>query len=154
MKKTILFFFPLFFFAAAFAQIENPVKWTYTAKKIKGDLYELHMTATMEPKWHIYSQNIKGDGPVPTSFSFDKNPLIKLEGKVEELGKMQKEYSSVFNLTLNYYGGKVDFVQKVKLKSATVNTIAKGKVTFMSCNDNRCLAPKDVPFAIKIDPKS
>jgi len=153
MKKTILFFFASFIFAGSFAQMENPVKWTYTAKKIKGDVYELHMTAVLEPKWHIYSQDIKGDGPVPTSFTFDKNPLIKTDGKVVELGKLEKEYDKNFGMNLKFYGNKVDFVQKVKLKSA-VNTIAKGKITYMVCNDKKCLPPKDVPFAIKIDPKS
>lgn len=153
MKKTILFFFLLFFFAAAFAQMENPVKWTYTAKKIKGDVYELHMTAILEPKWHIYSQDIKGDGPVPTSFTFDKNPLVKTDGAVVEVGKLEKDFDKNFNMTLKYYGNKVDFVQKVKLKSA-VNTIAKGKITYMVCNDKKCLPPKDVPFAIKIPSKS
>ena len=153
MKKTILFFFPLFFFMAAFAQMENPVKWTYSAKKIKGNMYELHMTATLEPKWHIYSQDIKGDGPVPTSFTFDKNPLVKTDGAVAEVGKLEKDFDKNFNMTLKYYGNKVDFVQRVKLKSA-VNTFAKGKITYMVCNDKKCLPPKDVPFSIKIDPKS
>ena len=153
MKKTILFFLPFFFFAVVFAQIENPVKWAYTAKKIKGDLYELHMTAVLEPKWHIYSQDIKGDGPVPTSFMFDKNPLVKTDGTVAEVGKLEKDFDKNFNMTLKFYGNKVDFVQKVKLKSA-VNTVAKGKITYMVCNDKKCLPPKDVPFAIKIDPKS
>ena len=138
---------------AAFAQMENPVKWTYTAKKIKGNMYELHMTATLEPKWHIYSQHIKGDGPVPTSFAFDKNPLVKTDGAVAEVGKLEKDFDKNFNMTLKYYGNKVDFVQRVKLKSA-VNTFAKGKITYMVCNDKKCLPPKDVPFSIKIDPKS
>ena len=138
---------------AAFAQMENPVKWTYSAKKIKGDMYELHMTATLEPKWHIYSQDIKGDGPVPTSFAFDKNPVVKTDGAVAEVGKLEKDFDKNFNMTLKYYGNKVDFVQRVKLKSA-VNTFAKGKITYMVCNDKKCLPPKDVPFSIKIDPKS
>ena len=153
MKKLILAVLPFFFFATAFVQMENPVKWTYTAKKIKGDVYELHMTATLEPKWHIYSQDISGDGPVPTSFAFDKNPLVKPDGKVAEMGKQEKEYDKNFGMTLKYYGNKVVFVQKVKLKAA-VATIAKGKITYMVCNDKKCLPPKDVPFAIKIDPKS
>ena len=153
MKKIIFAFFSFFFFAAAFAQMENPVKWTYTAKKIKGDVYELHMTAILEPKWHIYSQDISGDGPVPTSFTFDKNPLVRADGKVAEMGKQEKEYDKNFGMTLKYYGNKVDFVQKVKLKAA-VATIAKGKITYMVCNDKKCLPPKDVPFSIKIDPRS
>ena len=153
MRKLLMTFLPFFFFAAAFAQMENPVKWTYTAKKIKGDVYELHMTAVLEPKWHIYSQDIKGDGPVPTSFAFDKNPLVKTDGKVVEMGKLEKEYDKNFGMTLKYFGNKVDFVQKIKLKAA-VATLAKGKITYMVCNDKKCLPPKDVPFSIKIDPRS
>ena len=153
MKKLIFSFLPFFFFAAAFAQMETPVKWTYTAKKIKGDVYELQMIALLEPKWHIYSQDISGDGPVPTSFVFDKNPLVKPDGKVKEMGKLEKEYDKNFGMMLKYYGNKVAFVQKVKLKAA-VATIAKGKITYMVCNDKKCLPPKDVPFSIRIDPRS
>ncbi len=153
MKKILLSFLSFLFFAAAFAQMENPVKWIYSAKKIKADLYELHMTAVLEPKWHIYSQDIKGDGPVPTSFAFDKNPLVKADGKVVEMGKQEKEYDKNFGMTLKYYGNKVDFVQKIKLK-ALVATIAKGKITYMVCNDKKCLPPKDIPFSIRIDPRS
>jgi hypothetical protein len=152
MKKLILSVVVLFFVVAANAQIENPVKWTYSAKKISADIYELHMTATMQSKWHIYSQDIKGDGPVPTSFSFDKNPLIKAEGVVSEVGKLQQEYNKDFKMNVKFYANKVDFVQKIKLKAAAA-TVAKGKVTYMVCDDKKCLPPKDVAFAIKINPK-
>lgn len=151
MKKIILSLVVLFFVAAANAQIENPVTWTYTAKKISKDIYELHMTATLQPKWHLYAQ-AAGDGPVPTSFSFDKSPLIKLDGNVKESGKVLKEYDPNFKSTLNFYANKVDFVQKIKMK-AIAATVAKGKVTYMVCNDQKCLPPKDVAFAIKINPK-
>jgi Disulphide bond corrector protein DsbC len=151
MKKLIFSFVVLFFVAAAHAQIENPVKWTFTAKKISGDTYELHATATIQPKWHVYSQQA-GEGPVATSFTFDKSPLIKLDGKTTEVGKVIKEYDANFKSTLNFYATKVDFVQKIKVKG-TASTIAKGKVTYMVCNDQKCLPPKDVAFSIKIDPK-
>jgi hypothetical protein len=151
MKKIILSLVVLFFVAAANAQVENPVTWVYSAKKISADVYELHMTATLQPKWHIYAQ-AAGDGPVPTSFSFDKSPLIKLDGNVKEAGKMLKEYDPNFKSTLNFYANKVDFVQKIKMK-ALATTMAKGKVTYMVCNDQKCLPPKDVAFAIKINPK-
>ena len=142
----------LAFFGAANAQIENPVKWTYTAKKIKADVYELHMTAVMDGKWHIYSQQA-GEGPEPTSFTFDKNPLVKPDGTVAENGKLTKEYDENFKSVLKFYNGKVDFVQRVKVKS-NIATVAKGKVTYMVCNDKKCLPPREVPFSIKIDPKS
>jgi Disulphide bond corrector protein DsbC len=152
MKKIILSAIVLFFALAVEAQIENPVKWTFTAKKITADTYELHMTATITSKWHIYSQDIPDGGVIPTSFTFDKNPLIKTDGAVTEVGKMEKVYDKNFKMNLKFYSNKVDFVQKIKLKS-NINTVTKGKINFMVCNDERCLPAKDVTFAIKINPK-
>lgn len=152
MRKIILQIAAVFFTIAVQAQIENPVKWTYSAKKISADTYELHMTATVGKGWHVYAQDLPEGGVVPTSFSFDKNPLIKTEGKVTEVGKQEKNYDKNFKMVLKYYSNKVDFVQKIKLKTA-ISTVAKGKLTYMVCNDEKCLPPKDVSFAIKINPK-
>lgn len=113
-------------------------------------MYELHMTATIQPKWHLYAQDA-GEGPLPTAISFDKNPIIKLEGKTNEVGKMIKEYDPNFKSTLKFYANKVDFVQKVKLK-AKAATVAKGKISYMTCNDSKCL-PNSASFDIKINPK-
>ena len=115
-------------------------------------MYELHMTAVLDGKWHIYSQNA-GDGPQATSFEFNKNPLIKTDGKVKEVGKLEKEYDPNFKSTLKFYSGKVDFVQKIKLKTP-IATMAKGKILYMVCNDKKCLPPRDIYFTVKIDPKS
>jgi thiol:disulfide interchange protein DsbD len=138
-------------FLIASAQIENPVEWSYSAKKIGNKQYEVHLTATIEGKWHLYAQDA-GEGPEPTSFIFNKNPLIKLIGKVNEIGKLETSFDKNFNSTLKYYNKKVDFVQKISLKSSA-STVLKGTVTYMVCNDNKCLPPKDVPFSIKIDSK-
>ena len=137
--------------SAAFAQIENPVKWTYTSKKIADKTYELHMTATLDGKWHIYAQNA-GEGPEPTVFSFTKNPLVKLDDKVKEVGKLEKMYDPNFKSELKFYSSKVDFVQKVKVKS-TAATVVKGTVSYMVCNDRKCLPPKEIPFSIKVGGK-
>ena len=152
MKKLILVVFALTsIFLIASAQIENPVEWSYSAKKIGNKQYEVHLTATIEGKWHLYAQDA-GEGPEPTSFIFNKNPLIKLIGKVNEIGKLETSFDKNFNSTLKYYNKKVDFVQKIGLKSSA-STVLKGTITYMVCNDNKCLPPKDVPFSIKIDSK-
>ncbi len=152
MKKLILVVFALTsIFLIASAQIENPVEWSYSAKKIGNKQYEVHLTATIEGKWHLYAQDA-GEGPEPTSFIFNKNPLIKLIGKVNEIGKLETSFDKNFNSTLKYYNKKVDFIQKISLKSSA-STVLKGTVTYMVCNDNKCLPPKDVPFSIKIDSK-
>lgn len=152
MKKfTILASMLFLFLAVASAQIDNPVKWIYSAKKLSDKVYELHITANIDGNWHIYAQDA-GKGPEPTSFSFITNPLVKLDGKVRESGQLEKSYDPNFNSTLRYYSKQVDFIQKVKLRS-TANTLVKGTVTFMVCNDKKCLPPKEVPFSIKVEGK-
>lgn len=133
------------------AQMLNPVKWTYTAKKLSDKMYEIHLTVELANKWHIYAQDA-GEGPEPTSFIFNPNPLLKLDGKVKEIGKLEKSYDPNFNSTLKYYANKVDFVQKVKLKS-TASTFIKGTVSYMVCDDKKCLPPKEVPFSVKLPGK-
>ena len=150
-KAAFIYTFFSLFVLSASAQIENPVQWAYSATKLADKTYELHITATLEGNWHIYAQDA-GEGPVPTEFSFAVNPLVKLDGKVKEVGKMEKSYDPNFKSVLKYYGKKVDFVQKVKLKS-TSNTVVNGTVTYMVCNDKRCLAPKDVSFSVKLGGK-
>ena len=150
-KYSILFTVFLFIILSASAQMENPVQWSYSAKKIADKTYELHITANLEGKWHIYAQDA-GEGPVPTEFSFTANPLVKMDGKVKEVGKLEKSYDPNFKSVLKYYGSKVDFVQKVKLRS-NATTVVAGTVTYMVCNDKKCLPPKDVPFSVKVGGK-
>lgn len=148
--QKIIFSFSLvfFFFLSASAQVENPVKWSYSAKKISDKLYELHVTATIADKWHIYAQDA-GTGPEPTSIKVSPNPLVKIDGKVKEVGKLESSYDPNFKSTLRYYSNQVDFVQRIKLKSVA-STIVKGTLSYMVCNDKKCLPPKDVPFSIKV----
>ena len=133
------------------AQIINPVQWNYTAKKIADKTFELHITATIGDKWHIYAQDA-GEGPVPTTLVYAANPLLKLDGTTKEVGKLEKAFDKNFNSTLKFYSKKVDFVQIVKMKSAVATTV-KGTITYMVCDDSKCLPPKDVPFNISIGGK-
>lgn len=152
MKKITLIILFLFTIGlSTYAQMINPVQWSYSAKKLADKTYELHITATLDNKWHIYAQDA-GEGPEPTTIKFTANPLVKLDGKVKEEGKLEKSFDPNFNSTLKFYANTVDFVQKVKLKSA-VSTVVKGTVTYMTCDDKKCLPPKEIPFSIKVEGK-
>lgn len=151
MKKC-LFTLSLIFAALAMnAQISNPVIWNYKAVKVSDKTYDIYATAVLEKKWHIYAQEA-GEGPEPTSVTFAKNPLVKLEGKVKEVGNLEKAFDPNFNSTLKFYSNEVSFVQRVKMKS-TASTVLKGTVSYMVCDDKKCLPPKDLPFSVKIPGK-
>jgi Disulphide bond corrector protein DsbC len=150
-RKIAIGIFCLLFAGMLNAQINNPVTWTYTAKKIAAKTYELQMTANIDGNWHLYAQDA-GEGPEPTSFVFTANPLISFDGKIKEVGNLEKSYDKNFKSVLRYYGKKVVFVQKVQVKSA-IATVVKGTVTFMVCNDRQCLPPRDLPFTINVGGK-
>src|SRR5436190_22112227 len=121
MKSTLLSLFVLVISAASFAQSNKEVKWSFSAKKIADKTYEVHLTATVNGDWHIYSQNVGVDGPIPTAFTFTKNPSVIFDGKVAENGKMIKKNEEVWGGEVHHYEKTVDSVQKVKIKGGTTN---------------------------------
>ena len=149
-KKALSLIALLGMLKIAAAQLQNPVRWEFTAKKISPLTYEIHLTAHIENGWHIYSQSTPEGGPVPSSIRFQKNPLLFMEGPVKEEGKLEQRNEPLFGVDVKQYDGKVDFVQSIRLK-AKVKTVVRGSIYFMSCNDRDCLPPKSVPFSIAIN---
>ena len=151
MKSKIIL--PLFLVLSAFvsqAQLLNPVSWTYTAKKIADNTYEVHITAKMEAGWHLYSQ-VQPDDAIaePTTFSFNKNPLLTLDGKIREEGKMEKFHDAKLDVSANQYSQTVNFVQIIKVKGKAKTNI-NGSVRYQTCNDEKCLPPKTVNFSVAL----
>jgi Thiol:disulfide interchange protein DsbD, N-terminal len=129
---------------------QSPVSWTFTAKKIDEKTFEVHMTASVQSGWHLYSQIQPDDAVVnPTNFKFSNNPLLTLDGKTRELGKMEKFRDEKLDISANQYSNKVDFVQLVKLKTR-IKTSLVGTVEFQTCDDKKCLPPKTIDFNISI----
>ena len=149
MKKLFSGFLLMMIANLASAQIENPVTWTYSAIKKADKTYELTITATIAKPWHLYSQTTPDGGPVPTSFTFKANPLITLDGNVNEAGKLKTYHDKNFGVDVKYFSDKVVFTQNIKLKAA-LKTNLSGTIEFMVCNDEKCLPPKTVPFDIKL----
>jgi len=149
MKKLIMVAVVVFAAVSVNAQL-NPVAWTFTAKKIDDKTYEIHMTATIQNSWHLYSQKQPDDAiAIPTTFTISPNPLYKLDEKIKEVGKMEMMHDAKLGLSANQYATKVDFVQKIKLKAA-VKTNFNGSVEYQTCDDKKCLPPKTVNFSVAI----
>jgi len=146
MKKLIhALIFTVFSFALS-AQILEPVKWSFATEKISDNEFELVFTAKIDEGWNIYSQFINGDGPVATSFSFDKNKDVKFKGKVSETGdKIKEGMDEVFGIEIKKFGKRAIFKQKVKVDD--LNTTVTGVLEFMTCDDEKCLPPTQVDFS-------
>jgi hypothetical protein len=150
MKRLLLILSAFFTVAVASAQNINPVSWTFTSKKLGDKEYEIQMLATIQQGWHLYSQSQPADAIAqPTSFQFNKNPLLDMNGKVKEVGKMEKFKDKTLDVSANQYSNKVLFVQKVKIKGKAKTNVT-GKLEFQTCNDEKCLPPKSVNFSIAL----
>ena len=125
--------------------ILEPVKWTFEAKSLGDDMYELNMVANMDEKWSIYSQHTADGGPVPTSFEFESDNFEAI-GEVEEKGKKKEGPDPLFDglNVIKFVESPVTFTQKVKVTDASKPIT--GYLTFMTCDDARCLPPTDVDF--------
>ena len=82
MKRTFLALILLTIgITNAFAQLDNPVSWSYLAKKTSKNEALIYLKATMLGDWHIYSLDMKG-GPTKTSFKFKPSKDFSLIGKI------------------------------------------------------------------------
>lgn len=151
MKKLLLMVSLFVLTRSAFAQIETPVKWAYAAKRVSPTEAVVLIKATIDNGWHIYSQYVKDGGPVATEFNFAPSKEYTLVGKPSE-GKPITKYENAFKMNVSYFENAVVFQQRIKLKSPNASVV-KGKLTYMTCNDHKCLAPEDVDFSIPVAAK-
>jgi Disulphide bond corrector protein DsbC len=149
MKKIIVAIALMVFVGSVTAQATK-ISWTYSAKKLAGNKYELHMIANPPIGWHIYSQTTPDGGPVPTAFKFNNNALIVLTGKVKETGKLTNYFDKNFKVNVKYFEGKVDFVQIVTVKGK-IKTNVSGEIESMICNDKTCMPPTTEKFNISLN---
>lgn len=148
MRRITLILSLLFFTSlGAFAQLEDPVTWSYVAKKTSPTEATVFIKASIEDNWHLYSQTVKPGGPSKTIFTFAKSKDYTLVGGTTEPKPISK-FEKVFNMNVPYFEDQVVFQQKVKLKKGT--TTVKGKVEFMVCNDSKCLPPTEIEFSVPV----
>lgn len=145
MKKIIVSVIVCIFNTVTFGQ----VTWNFSIKKIAEKKYELHLMATVDESWHIYSQSTPDGGPFPTKIIFNHNPLLTISGKPKEIGDVQEMFEETFGVEVKYYENKVDYVQTLTLR-ANAKTNISGTLEYMVCNDQQCIPPKKVQFNVKI----
>ncbi len=144
MKRILFFYLILLFSFSVKAQEEEAVTWTtnYNPKTA-----EIEVNANILDGWHIFSQFVKDEiGPVPTQFSFEGHPALRLIGKVDEPEAIH-QYDPIFEASVDYFENNVTFKQKI---STTQSIYLKGNITFMACNEFQCMPPVDKKITIKI----
>ena len=137
----------------AFGQIYEPVTWTYSKEQISESKYELIFEADIEEGWAIYSNDIKNNGvdcdieicPLPVSFLFDEsNGFVLVDNLIEDKENKKTSFDPIFQMEVTKFSKKAIFRQVIELIND--NVIVSGYLTFMTCDDTKCLPPTDVDF--------
>lgn len=126
-------------------QAAEVVDWTTSFDKESGSIM---ITADIDKNWVIYSQHTEPDGPIPLSFEFEQADGLAFEGEVIEQTTPIVEESEMFGITVRKFKEKAEFSQKVS--GYHPGQIIKGNVTFMCCDDEKCLPPETISFEVKL----
>ena len=138
------------------SQIYDPVDWSFSKQKISENTYELTFVADIDQGWAIYSNDIYNNDidcdveicPLPVSFEFDKDNDLEsyyLIGDIKEVDENKSvSQDPIFLMEVTKFTKKATFKQVIELKAENVNI--SGYLTFMVCDDTKCLPPTDVEF--------
>lgn len=151
MRKFWILSLLLAFVATAFGQIHNPVKWSFSSKQLNDTEFNLVFTANIEDGWYVYSQYLESDdGPVKTSFTYDKGSHYSTVGKNAESSAHRKEMNDPLfdDMKVIKFSEQVTFTQKVKVTD--ISKPITGYLEFMTCNNERCLPPTEVDFSFQL----
>ncbi len=151
MKRLSVLLSSLFLFltfGGIQAQIFDPVHWSQSYKKLDDQHYELTLKAKIDEGWTIYSQEIEGDGPIPTTFEFTPGGHYSRIGKTIESGDRHAGYDKIFEMEVVKYTTEAVFKQKVKVTD--ISKPIEGWLEFMTCDNERCLPPQQVDFSFQI----
>jgi DsbC/DsbD-like thiol-disulfide interchange protein len=134
--------------SACFGQRLDPIQWTLTsaaAKAPPGSKVTLHLTATMQEGWHLYSLTTPKGGPIQTTAELAENPAV------ESFRFFQpppvRKFDENFKLDTETFEKQVDF----PIEAALAPTAAAGalelsaQVRYQACTSRQCRPGRRLP---------
>src|SRR5690348_9973075 len=110
--------------AAVYGQKLDPIQWTLTSEVTKvpaGATEPLHLKATFQEGWHLYSLTTPPGGPIPTTAVLAENPAVK-GVKIYQPPPI-RQFDKNFNLYTETFERHVDLPVTVSLAPDAKGTI-------------------------------
>ncbi|MDF1575683.1 MAG: cytochrome c biogenesis protein CcdA [Bacteroidales bacterium] len=148
--RTILTGVAVLMATSVFAQVEDPVKWTFTIQNVNGQEAELVFSADIDHPWHLYSAHLPPGGPIPTKPWYDESDSYSLVDDIMEVSKPKVKFDEGFQMEVGTIEKKAEFRQKVKFEGTGTRTVS-GEIEYQVCDDEVCLPPMSVPFTFEVN---
>ena len=147
--KMLAFTFLLFFgFSGAFSQTLDPVSWSFDIEQINESEYVIRYSADIEEGWTVYSQYLESDeGPVATEIWYETEGVVENLGLSEESGERKEGFDKFFEMNVVKFLAGEPYVITQRVKVLDPSKRLSGYLTYMTCDDERCLPPTDVEFS-------
>lgn len=124
---------------AAVAQIMTPVKWTSSMTMTGDDKGKIVFSATIDPGWHMYSNEFSGDGPQPLEIAFPVLDGVKLDGKPVPSKPAHKTHDEMFDMDLSWWTDAVTLTQNFTATKPEFKI--EMTLRYGACNDENCIPP-------------
>jgi thiol:disulfide interchange protein DsbD len=141
---------------AAFGQRLDPVQWTLSSdvqRAPAGSAVPLHLKATLQPNWHLYSLTTPKGGPIQTTAGLTENSAIA-SVKFYQPPPVRK-FDPNFKIDTETFEQDVDFPMVAELtEDAHAGPVEiTAQVRYQACNDRQCLPPrrKMAAFTLNVD---
>ena len=134
-----------FSIGAAYAQFQEPVKFSVKQNKLSERELELVFTGRVDAGWHVYGTDIPDGGPTKAELTLERQQGVKANGPLRATGKVHRAMDEMFGMELSYMEGTASFAQKFTITEPTYEV--SGYLTYGACNDENCIPPTNVDFS-------
>ncbi len=131
----------------AWAQFENPVKFTVEKRTVSDTEFEVVFTGSIESGWHVYGSDIADGGPTKTAIILEKQEGVKPSGALKAVGNVHRGMDPMFEMEVSYFENTATFVQRFIITGEKYDL--SGYLTYGACNDQNCMPPTDVDFSFQ-----
>jgi thiol:disulfide interchange protein len=159
MKRALSIAFALVTaIAAAYGQKLDPIQWTLSSDFVKapaGSSVPLHLKATFQEGWHLYSLTTPKGGPIPTTAELAEHPAVKSSKLYQP--PPNRQFDKNFNLDTETFEKEVDFPITADLAPDAKGAIElAANVRYQACNERQCLPPrkKTASFTVTVEPSA
>lgn len=132
---------------AASAQMQDPVHFSVSQKKVAADVVEVIFSGKIDAGWHVYSTGLPADGPISATVTTEKAEGANATGTAGHRGNEINKFDNLFGMNLRFFENSVTFYQRYKITGKTYHI--KGYLEYGSCNDEMCMPPMQVEFDFK-----
>ncbi len=131
----------------AWAQFENPVKFTVEKRAVSDTEFEIVFSGSIESGWHVYGPDIAEGGPTKAAVTLEKQEGVKPVGALKVEGEVHRGMDPMFEMEVSYMENSTKMVQRFEITGEKYDLA--GYLTFGACNDESCLPPTDVEFSFQ-----